>query len=175
MIRIYIQELSTYNNAVPVGKWINVEDFESEIHSILEEATIVLKENGYHYGVDAEEFEIVDWECDEGINLDSIAQSIEKLQALNELLQELSQEEIEKLKFLFNYHGYDLQNIDSDTLQNVYTYNEWDEAVEEFIELYLEVPEESKVYNYIDYQAIQRDLEIDGYIEYDNKIYTDFN
>ena len=170
MIQIYIQELSTYNNAVGIGKWINVEDFETEIKSLLEEATIILKEHSFYYGVDAEEFEIVDWECDIDINLNSIYQDIDKLKELNELLKELNQSDINKLRFMLN-DGYDIKDIDSDSFDNIYTYNDWDEAVEEFIEYFLEVPEDSKIYGYIDYLAIQRDLEIDGYIEFDNNIY----
>ena len=50
MIQIYIQELATYNNAVGVGKWINVEDFDSEIKALFEEATEVLKNEDLYYG-----------------------------------------------------------------------------------------------------------------------------
>lgn len=171
MIQIYIQELATYNNAVGVGKWINVEDFDSEILKLLEEATVVLKDNKFHYGVDAEEYEIVDWECEIDINLNSIYQDIDKLKELNELLTELNKDEIDKLRFLFDCNGLDVKDIDRDTFDDVYTYSDWDEAIEEFIEYFLEVPEDSKIYNYLDYSSVQRDLEIDGYTEYDNKIY----
>jgi len=171
MIQIYIQELATYNNAVPVGKWINVEDFETEILKLFEEATVVLKDNNFHYGVDAEEYEIVDWECEVDINLNSIYQDIDKLKELNELLSNLNPHELDKLRFLFDMNGMDVKDIDNDTFDNVYTYDDWDEAIEEFIEYFLEVPDDSKVYGYIDYSAVQRDLEIDGYTEYDNKIY----
>lgn len=171
MIQIYIQELATYNNAIPVGKWINVEEFETEILKLFEEATVVLKDNNFHYGVDAEEYEIVDWECEIDINLNSIYQDIDKLKELNELLTELNKDELDKLRFLFDNNGLDAKDIESDTFDNVYTYNDWDEAIEEFIEYFLEVPDDSKVYTYIDYSMVQRDLEIDGYTEYDNRIY----
>lgn len=171
MIQIYIQELATYNNAVGVGKWINVEDFDTEILKLFEEATVVLKDNNYHYGVDAEEYEIVDWECEIDINLNSIYQDIDKLKELNELLTQLNKNELDILRFLFDNNGFDVKDIDSDTFNNVYTFDDWDEAIEEFIEYFLEVSGDSKIYNYIDYSAVQRDLEIDGYTEYDNKIY----
>jgi len=171
MIQIYIQELFTYNNAVPVGKWMNVEDFETEILKLFEEATVVLKDNNFHYGLDAEEYEIVDWECEIDINLNSIYQDIDKLKELNELLTELNKEELDKLRFLFDMNGMDVKDIDNDTFDNVYTYNDWDEAIEEFIEYFLEVPDDSKIYGYINYSAVQRDLEIDGYTEYENRIY----
>lgn len=171
MIQIYIQELATYNNAVGVGKWINVEDFDTEIIKLFEEATVVLKDNNYHYGVDAEEYEIMDYECEIDINLNRIYRDIDKLKALNELLIELNQDELEKFQYLFNNEGLDIEEIDNDTFDSVYIYSEWDEAVEEFIEYFLEVPDDSKIYNYLDYSSIQRDLEMDGYIEYNSKIY----
>ena len=83
MIQIYIQELATYNSAVGVGKWINVEDFDSEIKALFEEATEVLKNEDLYYGVDAEEYEIVDWECEVNLDLKTIYQDIDKLQTLN--------------------------------------------------------------------------------------------
>ena len=172
MIQIYIQELATYNNAVGVGKWINVEDFDSEIKALFEEATEVLKSEDLYYGVDAEEYEIVDWECEVNLDLKTIYQDIDKLQTLNELLNELDQNEIDKLGYLFDI-GCDITDITADTLENVYSNDNWDEAVEEFIEYGLDIPVDSKIYNYIDYDKIQRDLEIDGYTEYNGKIYRE--
>ena len=172
MIQIYIQELATYNNAVGVGKWINVEDFDSEIKALFEEATEVLKSEDLYYGVDAEEYEIVDWECEVDIDLKNIYQDIDKLQTINDLLNELDQDEIDKLGYLLDI-GCDITDITIDTLENVWSNSDWDEAVEEFIEYGLDIPVDGKIYNYIDYDKIQRDLEIDGYTEYNNKIYRE--
>ena len=172
MIQIYIQELATYNSAVGVGKWINVEDFDSEIKALFEEATEVLKNEDLYYGVDAEEYEIVDWECEVDIDLKNIYQDIDKLQTINDLLNELDQDEIDKLGYLLDI-GCDITDITIDTLENVWSNSDWDEAVEEFIEYALDIPIDSKIYNYIDYDKIQRDLEIDGYTEYNGKIYRE--
>ena len=98
--------------------------------------------------------------------------NIDKLQTLNELLNELDQNEIDKLGYLFDI-GCDITDITADTLENVYSNDNWDEAVEEFIEYGLDIPVDGKIYNYIDYDKIQRDLEIDGYTEYNNKIYRE--
>lgn len=69
MIKVYIQELATYNNGVGVGRWADIDDFDRQLEELFDEATQVLKNNGYYFGVDAEEYEIVDWECDENLNL----------------------------------------------------------------------------------------------------------
>ena len=172
MIQVYVQELATYNNAVGVGKWISIDNFDSELEQLFEEATRILKENGFYYGVDAEEYEIFDIECDVDINLNHIYQNIDKLKELNDLLMELDQGELDKLCYLFD-NGYDIEDITPDSFDNVYTYENWDSAIEEFIEYFLEVTDNSSLYNYIDYEKIQRDLEIDGYTEYNNKVYKE--
>lgn len=175
MIKIYVQELATYNNAIGLGRWVAVEDFNKEIESIFEEATELLKSAGYYYGVDTEEYEIVDWECDiDGINLDSCYQDIDKLKELNEILLNSSEDELEKIKYLL-YEGHPIKDITSDVMDDIYIYDTWDETIEDFVELYLEVPEDSKLYNYIDYSRVQRDLEMEGFSEYHNKIFKNNN
>ena len=131
MIKIYVQELATYNNAIGLGKWVDVENFDKEIDSIFQEATELLKLAGYHYGVDAEEYEIVDWECDiDGINLDSCYQDINKLKELNEILINSNTDELEKIKYLL-YEGYQIKDITSDAMDDIYIYDTWDETIEE--------------------------------------------
>lgn len=169
-----MQELSTYNNAIGVGKWVDVENFDNEVESLLEEATEVLKSENLHFGVDAEEWEIMDYDTDIDINLDSCYQDIRKLQELDELLNNSDSEEIEKIKYLI-YLGYDIKDIHQEALENLYVYEDWESVTDEFVDLYLEVSYDSKIYNYIDHAAIQRDLEIDGFTEYGNKIFKDFN
>jgi hypothetical protein len=174
MIKVYVQELATYNNAVGVGKWVDVENFENEVESLYEEATEVLKEHGYHNGNDAEEYEIFDWDCEVDINLNYVYQDIEALKELNELLINVSKEDIKKISFLMD-SGYGINQIDSDSLENVYIYEDWNTAIDEFIEYYLEIPTDGVIINYIDYEKIQNDLEMDGYMEHDDKIYKNVN
>lgn len=174
MIKVYVQELATYNNAVGIGKWVDVENFENEVESLYEEATEVLKEHGYHNGNDAEEYEIFDWDCEVDINLNYVYQDIEALKELNELLINASKEDIKKISFLMD-SGYGINQIDSDSLENVYIYEDWNTAIDEFIEYYLEIPTDGVLINYIDYEKIQNDLEMDGYMEHDDKIYKNVN
>jgi len=162
MIKIYVQELATYNNAISVGRWIEVSEFDSELESLFEEATEALKEHGYYYGVDTEEYEIVDWECAVDIDLSSYYENIETLKRVNELLSDLDSNEIDKLGFLID-EGYSISDINSDTIESVYSYQNWDDAIEEFVELFLELSGVERVYNYLDFSKIQRDLEICKY------------
>jgi antirestriction protein len=174
MIRVYVQELATYNAAYGVGKWVEVSAFEDELVTLFEKATLVLKENNNHYGVDAEEYEIVDWECDIDINLDAIYTDIKALQALDELLENASEHDIKKIGYLL-YEGYSIDQIDDEAFDGIVTYESWDEAIEDFIENYLDVPDNSAIHYYLDYSKIQRDLEIDRYVEYKGTIFMSYN
>lgn len=174
MIQVYVEELSTYNNGIAVGGWVSIDNFNSELEAILEQATIVLKEHGYYYGVDAEEWEIIDWECEVDINLNSYYQNIDKLKQINELLNDLGNDEIDILNFLLDI-GYEIEQIDKDKIFDVRIYSSFEDAVDEFIEYHLEIPSDSKIYSYIDYERIQRDLEIEGYTEVNGKVFLDIS
>ena len=170
MIKVYVQELATYNNCCGVGKWINIDNFDIELDELYIEATQVLKNEGYYYGVDAEEYEIFDWECEADINLNSIYQDTDTLKKLNELLLECDDTEIQVIAYLLD-NGYSIKQIDRDKINEVRVYDSWDEAIEEYIEYFLCIESDSTIYNYIDYSKIQRDLEIENYCESNGKIY----
>ncbi len=174
MIRVYVQELATYNSMYGVGKWIEVSEFEYELQNLFKEATFVLKEANNHFGIDAEEYEIVDWECDVDINLDSIYTDIKALQKLEELLENASEHDIQKISYLL-YEGYTIDQIDDEALDGIITYESWDVDIEDFIDNFLEIPDNSAIYVYIYYDKIQRDLEIDRYVEFKGTIFANFN
>lgn len=170
MIQVYVQELATYNNGIGVGKWINVDSFESELEELLEEATEALKEHGYYYGVDAEEWEIFDYECEANIDIKNFYQDIETLKKLNDILLECDETQIKIIDYLLD-EGYGVDQLDSDLISEVFIYESWDYAIEDFIEHFLCIENNSNVYTYLDYEKIQRDLEIEGYSEYDGQIF----
>ena len=73
------------------------------------------------------------------------------------------------------YEGYSIDQIDDEALDGIISYENWDTAIEDFIENFLEVPENSAIYVYIDYDKVQRDLEIDRYVEFKGTIFANFN
>jgi len=170
MIQVYVQELATYNNGIGVGKWLDIDNFDTELEELYEEATEALKEHGFYYGVDAEEYEIFDYECEAPINLKNIYQDIDTLKQLNELLLECDNSEIQAIDYLMD-EGYDIKQIDRDKINEVRVFESWDEVVEDFIEYYLCIDDSNTVYFYLDYSKIQNNLEIEGYSEYDGKIF----
>lgn len=167
MIQVYVQELTTYNNAIGVGRWIDVDNFDAELKDLLNEATNVLKEEGYYYGVECEEWEIVDYECEVDIDLKNIYQDIDTLKELNDLLLELNDTEIKVVGFLLD-EEFSLDQIDKDKIEEVRVFESWDDAIDEFIEFYLCIDDGSSIHSYLDYSKIQRDLEIEGYCENNN-------
>lgn len=171
MIQIYVEELSTYNNGIAYGKWISVENFDSELALLLEEATEVLKEHGYYSGYPAEEFEIVDYETDYDLDLSSIYTNISQLKELNEILENVENYQIGIIGFLLDM-GYDISQIEQ-KIDEVRVYHSWDEAIDEFIEYFLEISEDSTAHSYLDYEKIQRDLDIEGYTEYNGQVFYD--
>jgi len=174
MIQIYVQELSTYNSAIGVGEWMSVDEFDTKVPELMKRATEVLIENKLFNGYEAEEYEILDWECDVDINLDSIYGDIETLKELNELLKDSTESDIKKISFLMA-EGYSVKDL-KDAIDEIYYYEDWDAACEEFVDLYLQIHEDEKVYSYIDFSKVQRDLEYSGeFSEYNGEVYARFN
>lgn len=174
MIRVYIEELGTYNMGISVGKWVEVSNFDSELEKIFEEAISEIANLKYNGSFVPEEYEIVDYECEVDINLYNIYQDIESLKYLDSLLNESSDYEIKVMNYMLE-NGYDLKQITQDSIYEVQIYNDWDEAVEDFIEIFLDVPNDSKVYNYLDYKKVQTDLEYEGYCEIGGNVFKDWN
>lgn len=168
MIQVYVQTLSSLGTFL--GDWIDVESFDTGLAHLLENANIQIREQGIFEEI--EEWEIVDYECDYDINLRHYYRDIERLKEISELLNELDNNEIDILNFLLDM-GYGIEQVDKDRLNEVRVYDSWHEAVDEFIEYYLEVPEDSNIHSYLNYEKIQRDLEIEGYSEVNNKVFYD--
>lgn len=174
MIKVYVEELGTYNMGISVGKWVEVSNFDSELEKIFEEAVSEITNLNYQGSFVPEEYEIVDYECEVDINLYNIYQDIESLKYLDSLLNESSDYEIKVMNYMLE-NGYDLKQITQDSIYEVQVYNDWDEAVEDFIEIFLDVPNDSKVYNYLDYKKVQTDLEYEGYLEINDNVFKDWN
>lgn len=175
-IRVYVQELGSYNMGLSVGKWIEVSEFDTQLEKLFEEAVLAITGLSLvgNFVPVAEEYEIVDYETDYDINLDSIYQDIEQMKYMDTLLSNATDYEIKVISYMLD-NGYDIKQINSDSIYEVYMYDNWDEAVEDFIEVFLDVPEDSKVHSYIDYDKVQRDLEYEGYCEVGGSVFRDWN
>ncbi len=170
-MRIYIADLACYNSGILSGRWVTLpsEDIDNELKMILDRGTRDRKAAGVYDGVPSEEYAIHDYELPftiseyEDINLVN-----DKVKAL----ENLSEYDQKKINYLTEYQGEDfgeaLEKIDDVTL---YVNMNYTELAEELVEegYFGSIPD-SPLSQYIDYEAIGRDLSFD-YVEVDGSLY----
>ncbi len=154
-MRVYIADLAEYNNGNLKGIWIDLPS--ADIHKEVQE---MLGSN--------EEWAIHDYELP--FNVSEYA-DLEEINDLAKQFDNMDEQEIKKVNYLINYQGEDMKKA-LDHHEDVYLYENMDykdlayEQVDEG--LFGEVPEH--LANYLDYDAIARDLEYD-YVEIDGDLY----
>ena len=171
-MNVYITDLASYNNGNLVGEWVSLpmdnEDLKSKINSILELGSEIDGYDEIH-----EEYFITDFECDyydvdeyENIdNLNNIAHSMESLNdyerkavkfLLDNYLVNNFEEALEKYDDVIIYEDCSMYDIAYDIVQESFDVEK--------------IP--ANFSNYIDYNALARDLEYEGrYYEVDNTVY----
>ena len=124
-----------------------------------------------------EEYEIINIDGEYPELFKALDIEASNLHLWEDLLDSAEEHELPKIFYLASYCGYTLdQFIENDEWEdavNVYEGEMEEVAQDLFDELYLwEIPE--KLRNYIDYEAFARDLECDGYteFEFDDKDYV---
>jgi len=165
-MRVYITDLEAYNNGHLVGSWYQLpmnEDLLAEsIENELQRGKEICESEYFH-----EEYFITDYECEymevsEYANLDDLNDIAEKM-------EDLSSYDIKKFKALMS-EGYDFEYC-FNNYEDVEIYEETtiNELAEQFVEegLFGNIPK--SLINYIDYDAIARDLSMD-YTEVENDI-----
>lgn len=165
--QICIQDLAAYNNGYLVFEWVKLpvseEELNEAIKSVLAKGEELVK-CGTH-----EEIMLADFESDI-IDINEWS-SPYKINEICEELEALEEYELKKYKYLVDSVGYNhedaMRNIeDCDLYENT----NLKELAEQFIEegLFGNIPDNIK--NYLDYDAIARDLGFD-YVEYDGDIF----
>ena len=174
MIKIYLTDLSAYNEGHLIGKWIELPLTPFELSQAVSE---VLSEGEEASGSeDHEETFITDYEAD--ISIDEY-DDIYRLNELAETMNSYNNEDLLKLQLL-SYEGYDEREVMSKGLDTyeveIHDYS-GDKSFTDVYELLAHdlvsegafgvIP--SHLENYIDYSAIGRDLSMD-YTEFDHAI-----
>ena len=155
LLNIYIANLAAYNSGYLVGEWLNLPATDEEIAETLER--IGCGENGAEHAIH-------DYESDFDIHVDEY----DNIDELNELAQELADlDEYEQNK-IFAYMEAISSNI-TEAIENA-DRCELYENCESLEDLARELVSEGcfgnipdSITNYIDYDAIARDLDFDGY------------
>ena len=165
-MKIYITDLEAYNNGYLVGSWYQLpmnEDLLAEsIENELQRGKEICESEHFH-----EEHFITDYEC-EYMEIGEY-DNLEKLNDIAEKMESLNSSDIKKFKALME-EGYDFE-YSFNNYDDVEIYEEMNinELAEQFVEdgLFGEIPK--PLINYIDYDAIARDLSMD-YTEIENDI-----
>jgi antirestriction protein len=160
-MKIWLGSLEAYNNGELTGEWI---DLSIETHASLK--TIISK-----YTNEGEtDYFIADWETDiEGLKIKEHSNPF-KLLEIQEQLGKLDDYDKEKIDFLLS-EGCDFEEaLEKYEDVSVYDGNLKDTA-EQLVDdgCFGTIP--SNLANYIDYEAIGRDLRHDGYTEHNGKTY----
>ena len=169
-MRVAVEERELYNNGILLCKWFNLED--TDIKEIEDYIKATKKENNLNHE-DIEDF-IADVENDD---LDMIVGNESLLFAyeVQELRSTIEDDDVPKVNFLINMQGYSLEGAiekaeDCDYYKNM-TFND---LAEEFIQEGLFGEDVARLYknnyNWLDIDAIARDLQYD-YTEYNGDIF----
>ena len=165
-MKVYITDLQAYNEGHLVGSWYQLpmnEDLLAEsVENELQRGKEICESEQFH-----EEYFITDYECEymevsEYANLDDLNDIAEKM-------EDLSSYDMKKFKALMS-EGYDFE-YSFNNYEDVEIYEEtnMNELAEQFVEdgLFGDIPK--SLINYIDYDAIERDLSMD-YTKVENDI-----
>jgi len=163
-VKIYIQDLEKYNQGCSVcGEWIDLQEItEEELEAKLKK---LIKD----------EYIILDWEYNEGESIffsDIEGEYANPYELLNrqETIDELSEEDRDKLAFLMEFGNFNF-NEAIDRLDEVsFMYGDMQEVAEEFMREQLGDAFD-RIYPYIDWKKYIRDMEIEGYVEYNDKVF----
>ena len=173
-MRVFITDLSAYNEGTLSGKWIKLplahEELIEAIYDVLREGE--LASGSEHH----EEVFITDYEAEITIQeYDDIA----KLNELAEAMEEFDSHDLLKFKFL-KYEGFNEREIIENGVENydvaIYDYSSDTSFTDVYELLAIDMVEEGlfgeipdNLVNYIDYSAIGRDLSYD-YVEFEDNI-----
>lgn len=155
-IRIFLQDLAEYNNGNLKGEWF---DLPNDTEEMLESVLVG----------DNEEYFITDYEApfkiDEHDDLEELNEQAEQLDSIDEVEQE-------RVFFLMDNEGLDLEDA-LDKWEDVMFYDNMtlEDLAYQFVDEGLFGDIADTIKNYIDYEAIARDLGMDGYTETDKGVF----
>ena len=155
-MRVYIADLAEYNNGTLKGVWVDLPS--ADIHQEVKE---MLGSN--------EEWAIHDYELPFSI---SEYEDLDELNTLAEQYQDLDDQDIKKINYLIDHTGADINEaLDQYNLVDIYEDMSYEDLAYELVDsgCFGDMPDNA-LKNYIDYEAIGRDLSYD-YVQIDNDLY----
>lgn len=165
MVKVYITNLGKYNEGYLIGKWVELPASDEEIEEVLKEIGI---------NQEYEEYFITDYECDfSGIAVNEYS-SIDELNRIAEILNELDEDEIKICGAIMENEGCSIEEAISrkdDKLIISLDENELNDNInlaENYIEqVYGDVSymDKETLVRYFDFESFGRDLAYDFFID----------
>ncbi len=160
-IKIWLGSLAKYNSGELSGEWIELPLTEEELVAVTNK-----------YTADGQgDYFLADWECPiEGIV--SEYSNVSELNGVATQLSELADYDLERVKYLVEQECLKFSEA-MGSYEDVVIYGGQSlrDVAYTLVEdgLFGEIPE--TIANYIDYEAIARDLQLDGYTEWNGNVY----
>lgn len=178
MLKIYITDLSAYNNGYLVGKWIKLPTEDNLLRIEIE--NILLQGQTLCFGSNHEEYFITDyeWESSSIFTINEFDDPYILNEKINQLVS-LNDQELIAIRFLLSESicltiEDSLTKLEDVVIHNNTTFKEFTyELINELYDL-SSIP--NIIANNIDYEGIQRDLQYDGvYYEFEDCIIEYYN
>lgn len=178
MLKIYIANLGKYNEGFLVGKWVDLPCTEEELEQVYIDIKVAHRDEEGNFmpyytedGIVYEEVAIHDYESKiDGLHISEYT-NIEKLNELAERLDEYEDDEIETIEALVEADGCELEEaMDRFDGGNVTLYQA--DSLKDLAEQFKDEGffSTETLLNYIDFEALGRDLSFDGYTEVKNGV-----
>lgn len=164
----FITNLGKYNKGELIGKWIKFPIDENELQDVLKEiGCYYVDENGIEHNAEYEEYFFTDWNCEMACSEFGEYPSIDAVNELASRLNALNDDEQEYIKLIMDGHTSDINTALEIVETNSYII--WNDcfSMSDVASNYVEetgmlqnVP--STIANYFDYEALGRDMDIEG-------------
>ena len=167
MLKVYITDLSAYNQGMLIGEWVELpmyqEDLEAKVLEILKKGSIECGFNEEH-----EEFFITDFEW-EGTQLFKVEEysNLEEINYKCEQLEDLSEDDQKRMGYLMDYVGFNFEDaLERYEDVTIYENTTLEQIAEDYIYETINMDEIPDIIKHnIDFKGIAVDLEVSG--EYD--------
>ena len=164
MLKVYITDLSAYNQGFLEGKWVDLsiseEELSNEIKEVLENGAKVCKETNH------EEYFITDYEFETEYKLFKVEEysNVYELRNRVEELEMLSDEDLKRVSYLIDHLSYKFEEaLEKYEDVTIYENMTLKDVVEQYIDETVDFSNIPKIIaNNIDYDSIARDWEISG-------------
>lgn len=158
-MKIWLGNLGCYNEGELHGEWLTLPMSEEDLEAAIKRICLVFEDR-------EDEYFIADWEC-EVYGLVHEYSNIRELNEIAEKLESLSYYDLHRLKYLIEEESYKFY----EALERLEDVEFWQDSTIKDVAYDLVEQGCINIKNYIDYDAIARDLGFDGYTQINGSVF----